>query len=232
MPTRAGTRTRTRPAGRRTRRSRARGRRRPAPRSADRAPRAAGRAKSSSRRTLRASAAARRDRRRRRSRRRRRAATPAPASCRSRGRWTASRTTTRSTGHEHTETRNLKILFVYASSSRGRLAGRSLDRLRVRVDVGVLRSGAQRLRNRLARRREAPGLEVRPGQRVFGEDVAAFGRRLLRDRDRLRNPAIVLGEEAGEVLRLRRVDAPARLGERVLPFGFVMTSERLEEIAG
>ena len=96
------------------------------------------------------------------------------------------------------------------ASSHRRLTRGRLDRPGVRADVRVGRAGSQRPRDRLARQGHASGLEVRPCEGVLREDVVPLGRRLDRDGHRLGNLAIVIGEEAREVLRLRRVRPASR----------------------
>ena len=63
------------------------------------------------------------------------------------------------------------------------------------------------------------GLEIGPGQRVRREDVVPIDARLLADGDRLVQPAAVLGEKARQPRRLRRVAAPGRFGQSILPLG-------------
>ena len=69
------------------------------------------------------------------------------------------------------------------------------------------------------------GLEVRPRERVVGEDVIALGGRAFRDADGFIQLEIVFGEKSREERRLRRIEAPAGLGECVLPRGVGWTTE-------
>ena len=101
----------------------------------------------------------------------------------------------------------------------------------MRQNVRVLGARSKRLRDGAARLVHPARLEIRPRQRIVGEDIVAFGRCLFRDGHGLADLAIVIREEPRQIPGLRRVNPPAGLGECVFAFGGGGASLLLEQIA-
>ena len=173
------------------------------------------------RRTPRASSAARPDRRRRRSEtsssaKHARSTCVLPISCaRRRGRRDQQQQRQR-------RDQNTRV------SSRRDLRRRGRDGCRVRADIASRCRSAAPARSRCRASSTRPALKYAHASASSVKMSCRSAAAVFGDRDRFVDVAIVIGEEARQVLRLRRVDAPSGFGQRVLALGFVVAAESLE----
>src|SRR5215510_16319269 len=104
-------------------------------------------------------------------------------------------------------------------TSRQADGGGTVDLPGMRNDTGVACAGSARTCGRRASVGDAPGLEERPREGVFGEDVVTDGGGALGDPDRLVWRTAAIGHEPSEHGRFGRVVAPHRLGDAIVALG-------------